>query len=75
MFAEKLQAARTAAGWSQPQLAERSGINVASIRNLEQGRRQPSWEMVQKLVGALGVPYESLAEEAVKSAVKAKKKK
>lgn len=75
MFSEKLQAARTAAGLSQPGLAERSGINVSSIRNLEQGRRQPSWEMVQRLVGALGVPYESLAEDAAKAAVKGKKKK
>lgn len=66
MFSEKLKAARLTAWLSQPQLAERSGINVSSIRNLEQGRRQPSWEMVQKLIAALGVPYESLAEGAVK---------
>jgi len=38
-FGTTLRALRQSAGFSQPDLAERSGLSVAAIRDLEQGRR------------------------------------
>jgi transcriptional regulator with XRE-family HTH domain len=78
MFFEKLKALRMAAGLSQPELAKRSGISVGTIRNMEQGLRQPSWETVQKLAAAMQIPFDSFADDRLKKAVdapKAKKKK
>ncbi len=46
-------------GWSQEELAERSGISVRTIRNLELGWVQnPRRSSVDRLAGALGVERE-----------------
>jgi len=54
-FGDKLKALRMVAGMSQPALAEASGLPVGSIRQYEQGRREPYWQVVFKLAEALGV--------------------
>jgi transcriptional regulator with XRE-family HTH domain len=56
-FAEKLKELRDHAGLSQPALAERSCIPLATLRSYEQGRRrnEPSYRMVVHLAEALGV--------------------
>lgn len=49
-----IRAYRAAAGWSQRDLAERSGLSLATLRDLEQGRtRRPRLISVQALVSAL----------------------
>ena len=53
-FREKLQALRAAAGLSQGELADRSGVPAGTIRNLEQGIRLPAWPTLVRLVKALG---------------------
>lgn len=58
-FAEVLKRLREAAGLSQAQLAERSGVAVSYLRELEQGRRQPGWEKVQALAKALELPTDA----------------
>jgi transcriptional regulator with XRE-family HTH domain len=58
-FADRLKELRVAAGLSQPQLAEASGLPVGSIRQYEQGRREPYWQVVFKLADALGVSSEA----------------
>jgi transcriptional regulator with XRE-family HTH domain len=55
-FAAKLKRLRETAGLSQPQLAERAGMNRFGVAKLEQGVREPSWATVQALAKALGVP-------------------
>jgi transcriptional regulator with XRE-family HTH domain len=54
-FAEKLKSLRTAAGWTQAELADKSGIPLGSIRDYEQGKRDPALSAAQKLARGLGV--------------------
>ena len=53
-FGELLRASRRTARVSQQQLADRVGLSMAAIRDLEQGRsRRPRREFVDAMVGAL----------------------
>lgn len=53
---------REAAGLTQEELAERSGVSVRTIANLEQGRtRRPFPSSVRALVRALGLPEDICA--------------
>jgi transcriptional regulator with XRE-family HTH domain len=61
-FAEKLRQLRYAAELTQEQLAERSGINLWTIRGYEQGRREPNWKGVLCLAKALHVTAEVFAD-------------
>jgi transcriptional regulator with XRE-family HTH domain len=54
-FAGRLRELREASGMTQKQLAEASGLKEGGIRDLEQGRRGPSWETVLALAKALSV--------------------
>ena len=54
-FADKLKKLRAAKGWSQQDLADRSGVPVWTLRGLEQGRRKPSWPVLVSIARALGV--------------------
>jgi len=40
---------------TQKQLAEAAGLKEGGVRDLEQGRRMPSWETILALAKALGV--------------------
>jgi transcriptional regulator with XRE-family HTH domain len=61
-FAERLRELRKQAGVTQAQLAERSGIPLGSIRNYEQGQREPYWNVAFRLATALGVSVEAFAD-------------
>lgn len=58
----QLRAARALIGWSQPELAERSGVGVATIRRMEGSRGLPKttaenvWK-VQRALEAAGVVF------------------
>jgi transcriptional regulator with XRE-family HTH domain len=54
-FATRLRELREAAGLTQAQLAERSGMHTHGVTKIEQGDREPSWATVLALAGALGV--------------------
>jgi transcriptional regulator with XRE-family HTH domain len=54
-FGERLRELRESAGLTQQQLADAAGVPVGSIRNYEQGHREPYWNVVYRLVPALGV--------------------
>ncbi len=60
-FAERLRELRERAGLTQAQLAEASGLPIGSIRNYEQGQREPYWNVVFQLAGALGVSCEAFS--------------
>lgn len=51
-FGSRLRDLRQGRGWTQQQLAERAGLPVGTLRNLEQGSRSPSWESVVRLARA-----------------------
>ena len=61
-FCERLQQLREKAGLTQEQLAERSGVNLWTLRGYEQGRREPSWKAALSLAAALGVAAEMFAD-------------
>jgi transcriptional regulator with XRE-family HTH domain len=54
-FGERLRELRERAGWTQATLAERCGLSLSSIRNYEQGHREPYWSQLFKLADALAV--------------------
>jgi transcriptional regulator with XRE-family HTH domain len=53
-FADKLKELRLDRGWTQEQLANRSGVPLWTVRGLEQGKRTPSWDSVVRLARAFG---------------------
>jgi transcriptional regulator with XRE-family HTH domain len=62
-FAARLRELREQAGLSREQLAERAGLKIGGVRDLEQGRRDPTWRTVLQLAAALQVQVtEFLAE-------------
>jgi transcriptional regulator with XRE-family HTH domain len=51
------------AGLSRKELAARAGLqSEAGLRDLEQGRRRPSWETVVALCKALGITSDSFLQ-------------
>jgi len=52
---EELTRLRVEQGWSQQRLADESGVNKATINQIERGRRSPNVETLEKLADALGV--------------------
>jgi transcriptional regulator with XRE-family HTH domain len=61
-FAERLRQLREKAGMTQTGLAEASGLPLGSIRNYEQGQRDPYWPVVFKLAAGLDVSCEEFAD-------------
>ena len=61
-FAEKLRELREAAGISREELALTSGLKRGTIRDYEQGKREPSLRSAVKLAGALGADCRVFAE-------------
>lgn len=56
----KLRELRTAAGITQVELAEKSGLPQSHISRLEAGQHSPSHTTLEKLANALGVPLSDL---------------
>ena len=53
---------RMAQGWSQQTLADRAGLALATVRDLETGARQPDLPTIHALARALGVAFWALYE-------------
>jgi transcriptional regulator with XRE-family HTH domain len=60
-FAGRLRELREAKNLTQQQLADKAGLKVGGIRDLEQNRRTPGWETVLAVAQALGVGCEAFA--------------
>lgn len=60
-FAAKLQAARRRQGWTQTRLAIAAGLHPGTVCHYELGTREPTWNAVQQLAAALGVPVDTFA--------------
>jgi len=50
---EELTRLRSELGWSQQRLADESGVNKATINQIERGRRSPNVETLEKLATAM----------------------
>jgi len=61
-FGRRLKELRSAAGLTQPVLAEKVGMSKSGLADLEQGRYQPSWDTVVKLAAALGCSCEAFQQ-------------
>src|SRR2546430_1115515 len=59
-FGRKLAEAREGKGLSQAGLAEASGVPLGTIREVEQGKREPLFGNMQKLRAALGLDLNAL---------------
>jgi transcriptional regulator with XRE-family HTH domain len=59
-----LTALRELAGFSQAELARRSGLSQSHISELERGDKKPRPGTVKKLAAALAVPIPALRAEA-----------
>ncbi len=74
-FANLLKKHRRQAGWTQDRLATEAGLHKGSIAHYELGTRWPTWDAVQQLALALGVPVTEFATvKPRKRKVKLKKK-
>jgi transcriptional regulator with XRE-family HTH domain len=73
-FAVRLKELRTKAGLSQPQLAESADIPVSTIRQFEQGRREPTFPTLVKLAAGLGVSLAAFDVEPPKKPTRKPKK-
>jgi transcriptional regulator with XRE-family HTH domain len=62
-FGARLKELREGAGLTQPQLAERAGMNRFGIAKLEQGVSRPSWETVVALCKALSVQCDAFLQK------------
>lgn len=63
-FPAILTRVRESAGLSIPDLARQSGLSDDAIRRYESGDRSPTWEAVQKLAAALGVPTDTFRDQS-----------
>ena len=63
-FATRLRELRQAAGLTQKQLAEKSGLHQRSISHYEQGLVDPSLPAAQAIAAALGVTVLAFDEPA-----------
>jgi ribosome-binding protein aMBF1 (putative translation factor) len=61
---EAVRRARQALGWTQSELAERSGLSSNYIARLERGELGPSLFVANQLCGALNIPVEALLHGA-----------
>jgi len=66
-FAARLKELREAKGWSRAQLAEKAGMKVGGVRDIEQGLRMPYFDTVTALAEALGVTCEAFTQPAATS--------
>ncbi len=57
-----LKAARKKRGWTQEELAERSGVQAGEISRMEAGKRDPQISTLEKLAAALEVRPGQLLE-------------
>jgi transcriptional regulator with XRE-family HTH domain len=60
----RLKRLRQEAGLSQSQLARAAGVPEGSLRNWEQGRREPLFGTAVRLARAMGISLDDLAGPA-----------
>ena len=74
-FGKNLQALREAAGLSQSELAEKSGISVKTIQNWEIDRNSPRMDALVRLAQALGTTLDMLVIHRPQRRAKTKRRR
>jgi transcriptional regulator with XRE-family HTH domain len=64
-FKEKLVYLRKQKSWSQQELGDQVGVQITHISRLENGKSQPSVELLRKIAQAFGVTMDYLVDEEV----------
>lgn len=59
-FAREMKIRRKHAGLSQEALAERTGVSIALISEIERGIASPTFQTLEKISNYFGVPVSSL---------------
>ena len=62
-FKEKLVYLRKQKKWSQQELSDQVGVQITHISRLENGKSQPSVELLRKIAQAFGVTMDYLVDE------------
>ena len=62
-FSDKVRKLRKSKGWTQEELAVRTGLHRTYIGSIERGERNVSLINVEKIADALGVPVEALVKK------------
>lgn len=60
MLGLRIALLRTVHNWSQAELAQRIGVSTSAVGMYEQGRREPSLDLVVRLAQELGVTTDYL---------------
>lgn len=64
-MAAEIRAERAVQGWTQRQLAEKSGINYHTLLNVLDGSRDINVTQIIQLAGAFGIPASEFVERAL----------
>ena len=59
---DKVRELRKVRGWLQQDLADRAGVSMQTVSNLETGRHAPEFPTLLKIAKALGVGLADLLE-------------
>jgi transcriptional regulator with XRE-family HTH domain len=62
-FSDKIRRLRKSRGWTQEELAVRTGLHRTYIGSIERCERNVSLINVEKIADALGVPVEALVKK------------
>lgn len=57
---DRVRELRNQRGWYQQELANRAGVSMQTVSNLETGRYSPQLGKLSKIADALGVPLADL---------------
>ena len=60
VLGKNIRELRIKSGWTQEKLAEKAGISVPFMTQIELARKSASLEVIQNIANALGVSYERL---------------
>jgi transcriptional regulator with XRE-family HTH domain len=60
--ANRIKKLRSRRGYSQEELAERSGLSIRTIQRIENGETEPRGDSLTRLAAALGVTVDDLAD-------------
>lgn len=64
-FGNAVRVARTTAGLTQEELAERAGLDRSYIGGVERGDRNPTLIVIEKIAGGLGITLADLFSYSV----------
>ena len=62
LFGRRIYELRVSEGWSQEELAERTGLHRTYISGIERGRRNPTLIVIEKLAAAFSKSFSELLE-------------